>query len=253
MKKQAVFITCRALLIAAGTLLLLNAMGVSMASNFNLGIVLAALLGAFLLACGACLPFILQHCPRWLCIVAVCALALVVLCATTLLIFGRTDTITNDEDAIIVLGAGIHGDRVSLTLRDRLDAAIDCFDQNPDVLIVVSGGQGPQEDITEALAMERYLIEHGIPEEAILKEERSTSTAENFAFSKALLDERLGENYSAAYITNDFHILRAGQVASRQGFDRITHAHSNTVWYLIVPSCLRECVAVLWYWISGAT
>jgi len=253
MKKQAALIACRALLLAAGTLLLLNAIGVSMASNFNLGIVLTALLGAFGVACGACLPFILRRCPRWMRIAALCAIVTVVLCAAALLIFGRTDTVTNDEDAIIVLGAGLRGDRVSLTLRDRLNTAIDCFDQNPDVLIVVSGGQGLQEDITEALAMERYLIDHGIPAEAILKEERSTSTAENFAFSKALLDERLGENYSAAYITNDFHILRAGQVASRQGFDRITHAHSDTVWYLIVPSCLRECVAVLWYWISGAT
>ena len=170
-----------------------------------------------------------------------------------MIIYGRTDTLTGDEDAIIVLGAGLRGDRVSLTLRDRLDAAIDCFDQNPDVLIVVSGGQGPQEDITEALAMERYLMEHGVPADRIVKEDRSTSTAENFAFSKALLDKRLGENYSVAYITNDFHILRAGQVASRQGFDQITHAHSSTVWYLVVPHCLRECVAVLWYWISGAT
>ena len=224
MSKNAVMTTTRAILSLLGTLLLLNALGVSMASNFNLGIVLAALMGTFLIACGAFLPYILRRCSRWLCITALCAVALVVLCATTLLVFGRTDTLTNDEDAIIVLGAGIHGERVSLTLRDRLNAAIDCFDQNPDVLIVVSGGQGPQEDITEALAMERYLIEHGIPAEAIIKEERSTSTAENFAFSKALLDERLGENYSAAYITNDFHILRAGQVASRQGFDSITHA-----------------------------
>ncbi len=251
MKKHAIFMMCRALLIAVGVLLLLNALGVSMASNFNLGIVLAALLGTFLVACGIFLPFILRRCPRWLWISALCAITLVVLCATSLLLFGRTDTVTKNEDAIIVLGAGIHGERVSLTLRDRLDAAIDCYEQNPDAIIVVSGGQGPQEDIPEALAMERYLIEHGVPADHILKEDRSTSTAENFAFSKALLDERFGESYSAAYVTNDFHILRAGQVAHRAGFDHITHAHSNTVWYLVVPSCLRECVAVLWYWVTG--
>lgn len=241
----------RTLFAVSGSLLVLNALAVSMASNFNLGIVLAALLGAFLLACGIFLPFILRRCPRWLCITALCAICLVMLCATALLLFGRTDTVTKNEDAIIVLGAGIHGERVSLTLRDRLDAAIDCYEQNPDAVIVVSGGQGPQEDISEALAMERYLIEHGVPADHILKEDRSTSTAENFAFSKALLDERLGENYSAAYITNDFHIFRAGQVARRAGFDDIFHAHSNTVWYLVVPSCLRECVAVLWYWVTG--
>jgi hypothetical protein len=149
MKKHAIFMMCRALLIAVGVLLLLNALGVSMASNFNLGIVLAALLGTFLVACGIFLPFILRRCPRWLWISALCAITLVVLCATSLLLFGRTDTVTKNEDAIIVLGAGIHGERVSLTLRDRLDAAIDCYEQNPDAIIVVSGGQGPQEDIPE--------------------------------------------------------------------------------------------------------
>ena len=84
MKKQAVFIMCRALLIAAGVLLLLNAIGVSMASNFNLGIVLTALLGAALLACGIGLPCVLRRCPRWLIIAALCALALVVLCVCVL-------------------------------------------------------------------------------------------------------------------------------------------------------------------------
>ena len=252
MSKNAVMTTTRAILSLLGTLLLLNALGVSMASNFNLGIVLTALLGAALLSCAVCLPRILRRCPRWLIIAALCALVLVILCVSALIVYGRTDTVTNDEDAIIVLGAGIHGEQVSLTLRDRLNAAIACYEKNPDAILVVSGGQGRQEDISEALAMERYLIEHGVPADHIVKEDCSTSTAENFAFSKALLDERLGDEYSVAYITNDFHILRAGQVASRQGLDHITHAHSNTVWYLVVPHCLRECVAVLWYWVSGA-
>ena len=252
MKKHAIFMMCRTLLIALGVLLLLNALGVSMASNFNLGIVLTALLGVALLSCGVCLPGILRRCPHWLIIAALCALVLVILCVSALIVYGRTDTLSGDEDAIIVLGAGIHGEQVSLTLRDRLNAAIACYEKNPDAILVVSGGQGPQEDISEALAMERYLIEHGVPADHIVKEDRSTSTAENFAFSKALLDERLGDEYSVAYITNDFHVLRAGQVASRQGLDHITHAHSNTVWYLVVPHCLRECVAVLWYWVSGA-
>lgn len=251
MPKNVVMTAVRTVFAVLGVLLLLNALAVSMASNFNLGIVLTALLGVFLLACGIFLPFLVRRLPRWLCITALCALCMVLLCAMTLLFFGRTDTVTGDEDAIIVLGAGIHGERVSLTLRDRLNAAIECYEQNPDALIVVSGGQGPQEDISEALAMERYLIEHGVPTEHILKEDRSTSTTENFAFSKALLDERFGDHYSAAYVTNDFHILRAGQVAHRAGLDHITHAHSNTVWYLVVPSCLRECVAVLWYWVTG--
>ena len=96
--------------------------------------------------------------------------------------------------------------------------------------------------------MERYLVERGISQDIIIKEERSTSTAENFAFSKVLLDERLGEEYSVAYVTNDFHIFRAGMVARNAGLENIAYAHSNTVWYLVVPCCLRECAAILNYW-----
>jgi uncharacterized SAM-binding protein YcdF (DUF218 family) len=127
------------------------------------------------------------------------------------------------------------------------------YEQNPAAILVVTGGQGHGEDITEALAMERYLIEHGVPADNIWKEERATSTYENFVFSKALIDDRLGADYSAVYVTTDFQIFRAGQVAKRVGLDDISHVHSDTVWFLVVPSCLRECLAVLWYWVSGAS
>lgn len=251
MKKKVSFILVRGVLIALGGLLFLNAFAVSMASNFNLGILLTFLLGAALIACGIFFDTICRRFPKWLWITGLSLMALVIVSASALLIYGRGDNVTHDEDAIIVLGAGIHGERVSLTLRDRLNAAIACYEQNPNAVIVVSGGQGPQEDISEALAMERYLIGHGIPQESIIKEEKSTSTAENFAFSKALLDERFGENYSAAYVTSDFHIFRAGRIAHNAGFEHIKHAHSNTVWYLVIPNCLRECAAVLWYLVAG--
>ncbi len=252
MKRKIPFIISKIALLFVGAIIFLNAIAVSMASNFNLGIVLAFLLGVALIVCGVFLGFIVRHLPKWLWIICLCGMALVLVCASTLLIYGRSDSATHNEDAIIVLGAGIHGERVSLTLRDRLNAAITCYEQNPDAVIVVSGGQGPQEDISEALAMERYLIEHGVPADHILKEDRSTSTAENFAFSKVLLDERFGDGYSAVYVTNDFHIFRAGQIARDAGLSNMNHVHSNTVWYLVVPSCLRECVAVLYYWLFGA-
>ncbi|MBE6661415.1 MAG: YdcF family protein [Ruminococcaceae bacterium] len=252
MNRKILFIISKVALLIVGAIIFLNAVAVSMASNFNLGIVLTFLLGGALIVCGVFLGFIVRRLPKWLWITGLCCMALVLVCASTLLIYGRSDNVTHDEDAIIVLGAGIHGERVSLTLRDRLNAAIACYEQNPDAVIVVSGGQGPQEEISEALAMERYLIEHGIPQGSIIKEDKSTSTAENFAFSKALLNERFGESYSAVYVTNDFHIFRAGQIARDAGLSNMNHAHSDTVWYLVVPSCLRECVAVLYYWLFGA-
>ena len=250
MKQKTVFGIVKIVLCILGALLLLNAIAVSAASNFNLGIVLTFLLGAALLFGGFIVSWIMRYVPKWLWITCLCGILAVVVLASALLIAGRVDDTSYDEDAIVVLGAGIHGERVSLTLRSRLNAAIAYHKKNPDSLVVVSGGQGPQEDITEALAMERYLVERGIPKEMIIKEERSTSTAENFAFSKALLDERLGEEYSVVYVTNDFHIFRAGMIARNAGLDHVAHVHSNTVWYLVVPCCLRECVAILNYWLQ---
>lgn len=248
MKHNTVSRIIEIVLLILGSLLLLNAIAVALASNFNVGIVMTFLLGAVFLFGGIFLSRIVRCVPKWVWITCLCGILAVVVCASALLLIGRCDNTSYDEDAILVLGAGIHGERVSLTLRNRLDAAIAYHEKNPDSLIVVSGGQGPQEDITEALAMERYLVERGISKDIIIKEELSTSTAENFAFSKVLLDERLGEEYSVAYVTNDFHIFRAGMVARNAGLENIAYAHSNTVWYLVVPCCLRECAAILNYW-----
>ena len=77
---------------------------------------------------------------------------------------------TGNEKAVVVLGAGLRGEQVSGLLARRLDAALAYYRQNPDVLLVVSGGQGPDEAIPEAEAMARYLQAHGVPGENILKE-----------------------------------------------------------------------------------
>ena len=96
---------------------------------------------------------------------------------------------TGNEKAVVVLGAGLRGEQVSGLLARRLDAALAYYRQNPDVLLVVSGGQGPDEAIPEAEAMARYLQAHGVPGENILKEEKSESTQQNFEFSRALLEQ----------------------------------------------------------------
>lgn len=232
------------LFLILGAAVTLDGIFMWLTSNFNLGNVMTLLLGAVLLAFGffhTCLS------KPWK--IAVWAVfVLVIVSVTALLGFGLTDTVTHEEDAVIVLGAAVRGEVPSGALQDRLDAALRYFEKNPDVLIVVSGGQGPQEDITEALAMERYLMANDVPQVQILKEERSTSTLENFRFSKTLLDERF-ETYSACFITNEYHIYRSGKFAEQAGFPPLTHCHSNTRWYGILPGVLRECLAVAKYWV----
>ena len=110
-------------------------------------------------------------------------------CMLLVHVLGNTATATGQEQTLIVLGAGLRGEHVTGLLARRLDAAYDYYQKNPDVLIVVSGGQGPGESIPEAVAMERYLVQRGIPDSQIWAETESTSTEENFLFSQKLLQE----------------------------------------------------------------
>ncbi len=154
------------------------------------------------------------------------------------------------EDAVIVLGCGVMGTAPTLTLARRLEKAIEYYNNNSDALIIVSGGQGPQEDITEAKAMYDYLTERGIPDESIIMEDKATSTNENFKLSKEILDKRLGSGYKTAYITNSFHSYRAGELAKLNGLDARAYNASTSI-TSIVPCYLREVLAVLQLWILG--
>lgn len=239
----------KALLIIFGLLLFFNALLMSVMSNINAGIIAEILLGAVIFMYGILLEKLVPKIPKWLRAVFWCGVCTVTVFVSVLLGLGINDTVTGSEDAVIVLGSGIRGELLTVGLKNRLDCAVEIYENNPDTVIVVSGGQGPQEDITEALAMERYLLSRNIPQESIIKEEQATSTYENFIYSKQILDKKFGENYSAAYVTNDYHIYRAGALAKIAGFGNLTHSHSTTVWYTVIPSCMRECMAVVKLWI----
>lgn len=221
-------------------------------SNFTVGTVFSYLLGLVLLLYGGFHKKLSKKIPNWLKYIVVFGYVFVLTFTASLYICGNSDNADYKEDAIIVLGAGIKGERIGTNLQKRLDTAIVYHKQNPDAVIVVSGGQGPYEDISEALAMERYLVANGVPQDKIIKEDRSTSTQENFEFSKKLLDLRFGEGqYNAAYITNGYHIYRAGLVAEDVGFDGMTHIHAETPWYTAIPNGLREVLAVMKTWLVG--
>lgn len=118
-----------------------------------------------------------------------------------------------EVDYMIVLGAGLRGEDVSPTLKARLDQAIAYYKLHPKTMIIVSGGQGPDEVISEAEAMRRYLEEVGIPGESIIKEDHSTTTLENIAFSKEILMTREETVESVLIITHDYHLFRAQMLA----------------------------------------
>lgn len=111
---------------------------------------------------------------------------------------------------VIVLGAGVNGTEPSLSLRVRLEAALRYIQDKPDIPIVVTGSQGPGEEISEARCMADWLIAHGVDEGRILVEDQADNTRENVAFSQAILYAN-GYDPLATYavVSNDYHLFRA--------------------------------------------
>lgn len=151
-------------------------------------------------------------------------------------------------DLVIVLGAGLKGTVPSLTLKHRLDTTIEYLNNTGyEGKIVVSGGQGPGEDITEAEAMKTYLVQNGVDPDRIIKEDKSTSTSENLEYSKEVIEKELNEdvraNFNTTIITTDFHAMRSNMLAKRKDYSNINLYTSNTEWYLIPNMYLREFFA----------
>lgn len=251
--KKTIHIILQIIFIILGLLVLANGVYATTVCNMNAGLIANLLLGIVTLAYGIFYRILIRKLPKWLIGLYYFGLSLIAIVIPVIFIAGGTDNVDYKEDAIIVLGAAVRGEQITTALQKRLNAAIEYYEENPDVIIVVTGGQGPQEDITEALAMERYLMANGIPQDNIIKEEKATSTYENFKYSKELLDDYFAEqgktDYKLAYVTDDYHIYRAGQLAKIVGLGKMTHCHSNTDKTIILPSGLRECMAIVKLWI----
>ncbi len=231
--------TMHILFLAIGTALLLNGVHVSLVSNFNLGTILVFALGAFFVLFGA----LYARLWKWLRITVLCGTVVLVLLCAGLSVYGSFDNAGDSTEALVVLGCGVRGDRVSVGLARRLDKALAYYKDHPDVVIVVSGGQGAQEQITEAEAMRRYLVAAGVPNEKIIKEEQATSTLENLKYSDEILRERFPDGYHAALVTSRFHVFRAERIAARYRLF-YNHLGAPSKWYAVPMNNLRELVAI---------
>ncbi len=238
-------------LILIGALLIFDTIFILSRSNVNMGVLAPALLGLPLLIYG--LFYTELHLwfslgwgvvMKW-CIIGCYAAFLLMLTVTTLLIVGHSRApVSADADAVIVLGAGVHGTRVSRALQNRLELALEYLETNDKAVVVLSGGQGKQEDVTEASAMKEYMTGRGFPADRLICEDRSTSTFENFKYSRELLEARFGGEYTAVFVTNDFHVYRAGLAAKEAGLD-IEGVGCGSPFYIIPNYYLRECMAIM--------
>jgi uncharacterized SAM-binding protein YcdF (DUF218 family) len=115
----------------------------------------------------------------------------------------------------IVLGAGLDGDKVSARLKGRLDEALNYHKINEEVIIIVSGGQGKDELISEAEAMKYYLVSNGVSNKQVIEEDQATSTIENIKFSKEILKNIGALDEEVLIITSDYHSFRAHMIANK--------------------------------------
>lgn len=216
---------------------------VLMVNNFNIGIIPIGILAIALIIYGLIYEKINK--TRKLINLLICGGCIIfLLFSVSIASFGVKSTVSEHEDVIIILGSGIKGEEVTPNLSKRLDKAIEYNKINPNAIFVVSGGQGPQESIPEAVAMKRYLMLNGIAENKILVEDKSTSTYENFKFSFELLANNGLEGCSVAFVTNIFHIYRSNRIARSMGLN-LTYIGAYTTWYTAPINYTREIIAII--------
>lgn len=131
-------------------------------------------------------------------------------------LFGARDEVKGGPKIMIVLGCQVKPWGPSLLLQDRLDKALSYLKDHPDMTVVASGGQGPDEHITEAQCMYDYLTANGVNGENILLEENSHNTNQNLRYSLALLAE---DGYDPTddiiVVSNGFHLSRVRMLWNR--------------------------------------
>lgn len=231
------------LILVLGWLVLLTVFGLTFGVVFC-----AVLLLALAVLAGSYRVQQAGHGGRWLprlrrAVYALMLLWLLSLALLLRLIFGEPHgAVPATATHVIVLGAGLHhGDRLSLVLQSRLDRALLLLRQHPQLQVIVSGGQGANETVSEAAAMRRYLQQHGIRAARIIEENRSTTTRENLRFSQRLLPH---PHSRVLVLSSDFHIYRAQRIARRLGLNSSAIA-ADTPWWVLVNYAMREYFAWL--------
>lgn len=210
--------------------------------------------------------------PLWIpvSVVTFCLACLAIFISIEVMIFlGAAGSEEPGLDYVIVLGAKVRPDGVSNSLKKRLDKAIEYAQDNPETIFVLSGGKGPDEPISEAEAMRNYMVYNGIPQDKILLETNSTSTVENIAYSRLVIESDRTERKrsrqeaqnlislpSGSYVTapdkptrigiltNDFHIFRAKKIAQKWGIKDAVGISAPSDPILFIHSCIREALAV---------
>lgn len=224
------------------------------ASSLNIGNATGLLLSLCLLCLGifyepfcAWLSRMFKHRLGRVLIMSVAVILAVIFClavfCTALMVSGAAQP-PEEGATLVVLGCRVYGTRAGRMLSERIDAAEAYLRAHPETHAVLSGGRGEGEDISEAECMYRALVARGIAPSRLFREQASTSTRENLAFSHELI-LREGLNAHLAIATNEFHCWRALKVAQGLGLDAGC-VPAPTAFYLFPTYYVRELWGILY-------
>ena len=231
------------ILLIAGILLAADAAAVAIMLDMSLGAAFAV--GIFLIVWGVFYKKMKNGNAfmKFLNVIFKIFLAYIIGMSCFLAIFGAVSDVDYSEDYAIVLGSAVRRSRPGPALKARLDAAAEYCAENTDAAVIVSGGKGWDENVSEASVMYKYLTGSGVDADRIIVEDKSRNTYENFKLSDKITDGAM-RGASVVTITNGFHAFRAKLYAKLCGIN--THTLSApTRPYLIPVSYVRECLAMV--------
>lgn len=185
------------------------------------------------------------HFPRWfkrVFVTLVCIMGILFLIVEGCIISSFSKKGPEGLDYLVVLGAQMKSSGPSRALQYRLDEAVCYLEENPDTRVIVSGGQGPDEHISEAQGMFDYLVEKGIEPSRILMEDQSRNTVQNLNYSAEFLDK---ENNSVGVVSNNFHIFRAVGIAKKSGYTSVYGIAAKGEPFLQFNNMMREFFGVM--------
>ena len=155
-------------------------------------------------------------------------------------------------DYIVVLGAKVRYDAPSVALMERIRGAYDYMSEHPEVIAVVSGGQGPDEPMTEAQCMYEQLVALGIDADRIWLEDQAVSTWANLNYSLDLIESKTGSRPTElGIVSSEYHLLRAGMMALDCGIHPVRIPAHTTHVSQLVNHLMREVAAVWFYLVRG--
>lgn len=168
--------------------------------------------------------------------VGACCVLIYCIVISSIMVFAMTSWGSSDSTAV-VLGAQVMPWGASPLLRQRINAAEDYLNANPDAVAVVTGGQGANEPMSEADCMYENMVQDGIDPQRIYREDQAKNTDENIRFSLEVIDNnKLSRDI--AIVTDSYHQLRA---------KIITHKCDNTVNITPVNTANNNIVAIAAY------